>query len=75
MLQCSPSLFTTSRLKWIHFNADLKHASSSPCSGSKDYQLATWSRDQTLRMWRVDCQLQRVGISADQALLFLLHPV
>ncbi|XP_042293654.1 GATOR complex protein WDR59 isoform X2 [Sceloporus undulatus] len=28
--------------------------------GSKDYQLVTWSRDQTLRMWRVDCQLQRL---------------
>ncbi|XP_066493720.1 GATOR2 complex protein WDR59 isoform X1 [Tiliqua scincoides] len=28
--------------------------------GSKDYQLATWSRDQTLRMWRVDSQLQRL---------------
>lgn len=28
--------------------------------GSKDYQLVTWSRDQTLRMWRVDSQLQRV---------------
>uniref|UniRef100_A0A8D0GAC1 WD repeat domain 59 n=1 Tax=Sphenodon punctatus TaxID=8508 RepID=A0A8D0GAC1_SPHPU len=28
--------------------------------GSKDYQLVTWSRDQTLRMWRIDCQLQRL---------------
>nr|XP_034974517.1 GATOR complex protein WDR59 isoform X1 [Zootoca vivipara] len=28
--------------------------------GSKDYQLVTWSRDQTLRLWRVDCQLQRL---------------
>ncbi|XP_077687072.1 GATOR2 complex protein WDR59 isoform X4 [Eretmochelys imbricata] len=28
--------------------------------GSKDYQLVTWSRDQTLRMWRVDSQLQRL---------------
>ncbi|XP_061449876.1 GATOR2 complex protein WDR59 isoform X2 [Rhineura floridana] len=28
--------------------------------GSKDYQLVTWSRDQTLRMWWVDCQLQRL---------------
>nr|XP_020653565.1 WD repeat-containing protein 59 [Pogona vitticeps] len=28
--------------------------------GSKDYQLVTWSRDQTLRMWRVDGQLQRL---------------
>lgn len=28
--------------------------------GSKDYQLVTWSRDQTLRMWRIDSQLQRV---------------
>ncbi|KAM4721286.1 GATOR2 complex protein WDR59 isoform 2-T2 [Rhinophrynus dorsalis] len=26
----------------------------------KDYQLVTWSRDQTLRMWRVDAQLQRL---------------
>ncbi|XP_029464735.1 GATOR complex protein WDR59 isoform X2 [Rhinatrema bivittatum] len=28
--------------------------------GSKDHQLVTWSRDQTLRMWRVDSQLQRL---------------
>ncbi|XP_063294156.1 GATOR2 complex protein WDR59 isoform X2 [Pelobates fuscus] len=28
--------------------------------GLKDYQLITWSRDQTLRMWRVDAQLQRL---------------
>nr|XP_060644037.1 GATOR complex protein WDR59 isoform X3 [Anolis sagrei ordinatus] len=28
--------------------------------GSKDYQLVTWSRDQTLRLWRVDGQLQRL---------------
>ncbi|XP_037671611.1 GATOR complex protein WDR59 isoform X1 [Choloepus didactylus] len=28
--------------------------------GSKDYQLVTWSRDQTLRMWRVDFQMQRL---------------
>ncbi|NXU56588.1 WDR59 protein, partial [Turnix velox] len=28
--------------------------------GSKDYQLVTWSRDQTLRMWRIDSQLQRL---------------
>ncbi|KAK6479934.1 GATOR complex protein WDR59 isoform X1 [Huso huso] len=28
--------------------------------GSKDYQLVTWSRDQTLRIWRVDPQLQRL---------------
>lgn len=30
--------------------------------GSKDYQLVTWSRDQTLRIWRVDPQLQRVSL-------------
>lgn len=29
-------------------------------AGSKDYQLVTWSRDQTLRIWRVDPQLQQV---------------
>ncbi|XP_041256674.1 GATOR complex protein WDR59 isoform X5 [Onychostruthus taczanowskii] len=28
--------------------------------GCKDYQLVTWSRDQTLRMWRIDSQLQRL---------------
>uniref|UniRef100_A0A667XP97 WD repeat domain 59 n=1 Tax=Myripristis murdjan TaxID=586833 RepID=A0A667XP97_9TELE len=28
--------------------------------GSKDYQLVTWSRDQTLRIWRVDSQLQKL---------------
>ncbi|KAG9474820.1 hypothetical protein GDO78_003339 [Eleutherodactylus coqui] len=26
----------------------------------EDHQLVTWSRDQTLRMWRVDVQLQRL---------------
>uniref|UniRef100_A0AAV2LVC8 Uncharacterized protein n=1 Tax=Knipowitschia caucasica TaxID=637954 RepID=A0AAV2LVC8_KNICA len=31
--------------------------------GSKDYQLVTWSRDQTLRIWRVDPQLQRLCVS------------
>ncbi|GAB5582479.1 GATOR complex protein WDR59 isoform X1 [Prionailurus iriomotensis] len=30
------------------------------CIRSKDYQLVTWSRDQTLRMWRVDSQMQRL---------------
>uniref|UniRef100_A0A3B4TVS5 WD repeat domain 59 n=1 Tax=Seriola dumerili TaxID=41447 RepID=A0A3B4TVS5_SERDU len=30
--------------------------------GSKDYQLVTWSRDQTLRIWRVDPQLQKVRV-------------
>ncbi|KAJ4922273.1 hypothetical protein JOQ06_021617, partial [Pogonophryne albipinna] len=40
--------------------------------GSKDYQLVTWSRDQTLRIWRVDPQLQKepdsqysVGLAAE----------
>ncbi|XP_034143376.1 GATOR complex protein WDR59 isoform X2 [Esox lucius] len=28
--------------------------------GSKDYQLVTWSRDQTLRIWKVDTQLQKL---------------
>lgn len=28
--------------------------------GSKDCHLVTWSRDQTLRIWRVDPQLQKV---------------
>ncbi|XP_068117783.1 GATOR2 complex protein WDR59 isoform X3 [Hyperolius riggenbachi] len=28
--------------------------------GQKDCQLVTWSRDQTLRLWRVDAQLQRL---------------
>uniref|UniRef100_A0A3P8RJ04 WD repeat domain 59 n=1 Tax=Amphiprion percula TaxID=161767 RepID=A0A3P8RJ04_AMPPE len=31
--------------------------------GSKDFQLVTWSRDQTLRIWRVDPQLQKVFCS------------
>lgn len=31
-------------------------------AGSKDYQLVTWSRDQTLRIWRVDPQLQKVSV-------------
>uniref|UniRef100_A0A8C6TMY9 WD repeat domain 59 n=1 Tax=Neogobius melanostomus TaxID=47308 RepID=A0A8C6TMY9_9GOBI len=31
--------------------------------GSKDCQLVTWSRDQTLRIWRVDPQLQRLCVS------------
>lgn len=29
--------------------------------GSKDCQLVTWSRDQTLRIWRVDPHLQKVS--------------
>uniref|UniRef100_A0A3B4AK40 RWD domain-containing protein n=1 Tax=Periophthalmus magnuspinnatus TaxID=409849 RepID=A0A3B4AK40_9GOBI len=33
--------------------------------GAKDHQLVTWSRDQTLRIWRVDPQLQRVKNYAD----------
>ncbi|KAM9301671.1 GATOR2 complex protein WDR59 isoform 2-T2 [Gastrophryne carolinensis] len=33
--------------------------------GQKDYQLVTWSRDQTLRMWRVDAQLQRLCANDD----------
>ncbi|CAH1780353.1 unnamed protein product [Owenia fusiformis] len=28
--------------------------------GTKDYQLVTWSRDQSLRIWKVDPQLQRM---------------
>ncbi|XP_047677979.1 GATOR complex protein WDR59 isoform X2 [Tachysurus fulvidraco] len=31
--------------------------------GSKDCQLVTWSRDQTLRIWRVDSQLQKLCAS------------
>ncbi|XP_076003001.1 GATOR2 complex protein WDR59 isoform X1 [Genypterus blacodes] len=31
--------------------------------GSKDYQLVTLSRDQTLRIWRVDPQLQKLCVS------------
>ncbi|KAF3686154.1 GATOR complex protein WDR59 [Channa argus] len=31
--------------------------------GSKDYQLVTWSRDQTLRIWKVDPQLQKLCVS------------
>ncbi|XP_070823236.1 GATOR2 complex protein WDR59 isoform X2 [Chaetodon trifascialis] len=31
--------------------------------GSKDFQLVTWSRDQTLRIWRVDPQLQKLCVS------------
>ncbi|XP_053722133.1 GATOR complex protein WDR59 isoform X2 [Synchiropus splendidus] len=31
--------------------------------GSSDFQLVTWSRDQTLRIWRVDPQLQKLCVS------------
>uniref|UniRef100_A0A8C6KRV4 WD repeat domain 59 n=1 Tax=Nothobranchius furzeri TaxID=105023 RepID=A0A8C6KRV4_NOTFU len=31
--------------------------------GSKDFQLVTWSRDQTMRIWRVDPQLQKLCVS------------
>ncbi|XP_061613356.1 GATOR2 complex protein WDR59 isoform X3 [Phyllopteryx taeniolatus] len=31
--------------------------------GCKDFQLVTWSRDQTLRIWRVDPQLQKLCAS------------
>ncbi|XP_051920171.1 GATOR complex protein WDR59 isoform X2 [Hippocampus zosterae] len=36
--------------------------------GCKDFQLVTWSRDQTLRIWRLDPQLQKLCVSdpADQ---------
>uniref|UniRef100_A0A3Q3W2H1 RWD domain-containing protein n=1 Tax=Mola mola TaxID=94237 RepID=A0A3Q3W2H1_MOLML len=34
-----------------------------PQKESKDYQLLTWSRDQTLRIWRVDPQLQKLCVS------------
>lgn len=27
---------------------------------AKEYQLVTWSRDQTLRMWRIDPALQKL---------------
>ena len=30
-------------------------------TGAKDQQLVTWSRDQTLRIWRIDPNLQRVS--------------
>uniref|UniRef100_A0A8C1LX37 WD repeat domain 59 n=1 Tax=Cyprinus carpio TaxID=7962 RepID=A0A8C1LX37_CYPCA len=33
--------------------------------GSKDCQLVTWSRDQTLRIWRVDPQLQKLCCAND----------
>ncbi|XP_077419336.1 GATOR2 complex protein WDR59 isoform X2 [Vanacampus margaritifer] len=35
--------------------------------GCKDFQLVTWSRDQTLRIWRVDPQLQKLCASDLQA--------
>ena len=28
---------------------------------SHDYQLVTWSKDQSLRLWRIDPQLQMVS--------------
>uniref|UniRef100_A0A3P9NRB4 WD repeat domain 59 n=1 Tax=Poecilia reticulata TaxID=8081 RepID=A0A3P9NRB4_POERE len=31
--------------------------------GSRDFQLVTWSRDQTLRIWRVEPQLQKLCVS------------
>uniref|UniRef100_A0A3Q2U674 WD repeat domain 59 n=1 Tax=Fundulus heteroclitus TaxID=8078 RepID=A0A3Q2U674_FUNHE len=34
-----------------------------PQKESKDFQLVTWSRDQTLRIWRVDPQLQKLCVS------------
>uniref|UniRef100_A0A671UQW4 WD repeat domain 59 n=1 Tax=Sparus aurata TaxID=8175 RepID=A0A671UQW4_SPAAU len=37
--------------------------------GSKDYQLVTWSRDQTLRIWRVDPQLQKLCVSDVEELM------
>ena len=35
---------------------------------SHDYQLVTWSKDQSLRLWRIDPQLQMV--SSSQGILF-----
>ena len=34
--------------KWFH-------------SDDEDYQLVTWSKDQSLRIWRVDSSLQKVN--------------
>ncbi|CAG14638.1 unnamed protein product, partial [Tetraodon nigroviridis] len=42
--------------------------------GSKDYQLVTWSRDQTLRIWRVDPQLQKVRVQLGQRDASCLFP-
>lgn len=30
-------------------------------TGSVDHQLITWSKDQSLRVWKIDSQLQKVG--------------
>ena len=30
--------------------------------GSKDHQLVTWSKDQSLRIWKIDPQLQKVNL-------------
>ena len=37
-------------------------------TGVRDQQLVTWSRDQSLRIWRIEPNLQRVG-GVSQALL------
>ena len=29
-------------------------------SGMKDYHLVTWSKDQSLRIWKIDPHLQKV---------------
>uniref|UniRef100_A0A8C6KWS3 WD repeat domain 59 n=1 Tax=Nothobranchius furzeri TaxID=105023 RepID=A0A8C6KWS3_NOTFU len=42
--------------------------------GSKDFQLVTWSRDQTMRIWRVDPQLQKVGPGFHLGVLTLCFP-
>uniref|UniRef100_M4ASF2 WD repeat domain 59 n=1 Tax=Xiphophorus maculatus TaxID=8083 RepID=M4ASF2_XIPMA len=34
-----------------------------PQKESRDFQLVTWSRDQTLRIWRVEPQLQKSGLA------------
>uniref|UniRef100_A0A3B3CSG5 WD repeat domain 59 n=1 Tax=Oryzias melastigma TaxID=30732 RepID=A0A3B3CSG5_ORYME len=40
-----------------------------PQKASKDFQLVTWSRDQTLRIWRVDPQLQKQTLQQEFSLV------
>ncbi|XP_012868143.1 PREDICTED: WD repeat-containing protein 59 [Dipodomys ordii] len=59
-----PDLLVTSSVDTYIYIWDIKDTRKPTVAlsavGSKDYQLVTWSRDQTLRMWRVDYQMQRL---------------
>lgn len=43
-----------------HIDVVLEFEWRKHCEETKDYQLVTWSKDQSLRIWRIDSQLQKL---------------